>query len=160
MKREILILIIIFSSILSLNAQSFKATYTYDANGNRDSAKVFYLTFKSATIDTNQVDSAEIIKKLQLENTKQLDSLSNFFVRIFPNPAQKDLLIEINGLGFSEFDGKSNFIKLLSLNGQLMLDIKPVSSYNTIDLTRFNQGTYILLLNINGKAQTYRIIKN
>jgi hypothetical protein len=161
MKTKLTISLILFFCVLSLNAQSFKATYTYDANGNRETATVIYLSLKSAKIDSVEQDSAKMDMKMTLKNEQQLDSISNnFSVRIFPNPTQNDILVEINGVNPSDFTNLGNSIKLLSLNGQLMLDIKPVTSYNTIDLSQFNKGAYLLLLYINGKAKSYKIIKN
>jgi hypothetical protein len=148
-----------------LDAQSFKATYTYDSNGNRVSATVIYLLLKSAKLDTAEIEPVEIDSvKLELDQklskASQLDSLPNYNVHIFPNPTQGDLLVEIDGVSPTEFTGQGNVIKILNLNGQLMLDINPVPSYNTVDLSQLAGGTYILLLYINGKAKTYKIIKN
>lgn len=158
MKTTLTISIVLFFSALSLNAQSFKATYIYDLNGNRESASVIYLSLKSAEIDSVERDSVKV--DMLLNNELKLDSLNNFSVRIFPNPTQRDLLIEINGVDPTEFTNQGNTMKLLRLNGQLMLNIHPITSYNTVDLTQFTQGTYILALYINGKVKTFKIIKN
>jgi len=155
MKRNILIIIILFCSILSLNAQEFKATYLYDANGNRESASVIYLSLKSAKIDSTELDTTEH-DLVELELEQETDDYS---VRIYPNPTQSDLLVEINGTSLKEFAKKGNFIKIVNLSGKLMINVSPVALYNTVDLTPLVTGPYILLLYINGKAKTYKIIK-
>jgi hypothetical protein len=160
MKKQISIIILLLCSTLTLNAQSFKATYTYDANGNRVSASVIYLSLKSAKLDSAQSDSVKLDLNQKISNDRLLDSLDNFNVRVFPNPTQGELLIEITGTSPNEFTKQGNTIKLLNYNGQLIYDINQVTSYNTVDLTPLIKGTYILVLYINGKTKPYKIIKN
>ncbi len=165
MKKNILLILILLFIGAGATAQEFKATYTYDANGNRISATVIYLTLKSATIDSTELDPMERdLVDLELnkeEDTKeQLEPRQNYSVKIYPNPTQSDLLVEIKGASIKGGSTKGNSVKIVSLSGKVMVDNDIIRSQNTIDLSSFKAGTYILILKINDIPKTYKIIQN
>jgi hypothetical protein len=131
-----------------LQAQSFTATYTYDANGNRILAQVTYL-LKSVKLDQSQ-DSLK---------TTSLDSLGNCIVRIYPNPTHGDLIVEIDGVTPDQFSAQGNAIKIWNMQGKMVLDIPVRDSNNPVDLSNIAVGPYVLKLYINGKVKSYKIIK-
>ncbi|HEY4787473.1 MAG TPA: T9SS type A sorting domain-containing protein [Bacteroidales bacterium] len=131
-----------------VKAQSFNATYQYDANGNRTLAQVTFVSLKSVKLDQ---EGKEISPS---------DSFGSCIVRLYPNPTSSDLLIEINGVTPADFSAQGNSIKIMNLNGQIVFETTKVMSLNPVDLSQIAQGTYILQFTIHSKSKTYKIVKN
>lgn len=148
-------------------AQFFSAVYGYDANGNRTSASVTYLTLKSANVP---IDSAEMQQILSKTDTSGIavkgwerpttDSLGNMKVSIYPNPTHGNILIEIEGATSDELHKSGNSIRVFDLEGKKIHMLKPVNYVNSLDLSVNSNGYYIISIDINGKVRDYTIIKN
>lgn len=84
--------------------------------------------------------------------------LSEEFFNYFPNPTSDLLNLEISLNQLSEIQ-----IQVLDLSGRVMLDrvhAKQQVQFNTqLDLTRLNNGQYILKLRVNDEFKTLRISK-
>lgn len=138
----------LFTVSLGLSAQTFNAIYTYDANGNRLTAKVVYLS-QSPTSPPAIV-----------EGEINVDPETNLTIRIYPNPTQGDLRVELTGATPEEFNTSSNAIKVWDMQGRLLLCISPICSSNVVDLSRLSNGTYIMQLFFCGRMKDYKIVKN
>jgi hypothetical protein len=148
--KMFIIVVQIFVFALALKAQTFKADYEYDANGNRLKASVTYLSIKSVQLAKDE----DVTLKVDA-----IDSTTNCKISIYPNPTQSDLYIEISGLNLSDSPNKDNYIRILDLKGQLIVSEPINSPYIPIDLSKFPDGTYVVVISIQGKDKQYKIIK-
>lgn len=149
MKKHILTLLaIFFLTGMALKAQTFKATYEYDANGNRKSAKVIYLSQSPSGVSPKAED--ELI----------IDQKKNLTITLFPNPTQGELRVELAGATSEQFDNPNNAIRMWDTQGKLLFTVKSISTSNRIDLSQYGNGVYIMQLFFNGKVKDFRIVKN
>lgn len=129
---------------LALHAQMFSATFEYDANGNRTQATVIYLS-KSAQIGNHELFQEEITDELT--------------VKVYPNPTQGLLRVEIYEVAEEFFDSKQNVITVNDVNGRLLIQITPVLPVNEVNLSNNPNGVYFMRLKIGKFSKTYKIIK-
>lgn len=144
----VLVIALAMTSVYCASGQTFKATYTYDANGNRTLAKVIYLSSSPSNAAPNE------IKEINL------DSNNGLSVKIFPNPTKGNLNIQILGGDADFYSNSKNCIKVWNIQGTLLINKSPLGESNQVDLTSFNNGTFILNITINGKTTNYKILKN
>ena len=137
----------LFTSV-ALNAQTFRATYTYDANGNRISASVVYLS--QAPSGTSPIVEEEL----------PLDQNNKLTITIFPNPTQGNLRVELTGATDEQLSTPSNTIRVWDVQGKLLFSIPTLGASNHVDLSGYGNGVYIMQLFFNGKVKDYRIVKN
>jgi len=130
------------------NAQTFNATYTYDANGNRVTAAIVYLSQAKSSASS------------KVEEELAIDPLTTLTVSIFPNPTQGDLRIDFAGVDQELILDPSNAIKVWDMQGRILLTVSPVEASNRVNLSDFRNGTYIMQLFFKGKVTDYKIIKN
>ena len=206
MKKNIIISILL-AATSSVFSQAFKATYSYDAAGNRTTATIIWLT--SSLKNDEVIDSAiaaETHDRASLATTdatipKQgytqpnLDSMAGTKITIYPNPTYGMLLVQLDGFavvtqeraslshqetstnnmqggstknGNSVANGNSEThngasqqsIAVYDISGNNILQLSPLSQYNSIDLQSQPAGTYILVLQLGSFSKTYSIIKN
>lgn len=144
--KSILVVLAVTLSVTA-KAQSFTATYEYDANGNRITATVVYLS-KSPTVPSPNVDD-------QLP----IDTQTTLKINIFPNPTEGLLRVELSGVTDEQITTPSNAIRIWDTQGKLLFAISPISTSNTVDLSNYNDGTYIMQLFFAGKIRSFKIIK-
>jgi len=144
--KSILVAIAVSLSFTS-KAQSFRADYEYDANGNRISATVVYLS-QSPSNPNPKVD-----------NQLPVDPQTTLKINIFPNPTEGLLRVELSGVTDEQINAPSNAIRVWDTQGKLLLAISPISTSNTVDLSDYNDGTYIMQLFFTGKMRSFKIVK-
>ena len=76
-------------------------------------------------------------------------------IRIYPNPTDGILKVEIPGYT----DETKVEFRLTDMSGTLIIAVKAVSGYQTIDLSRQATGIYLLQIVVNGESEVWRIIK-
>lgn len=140
-------LALLLLSVVPTMAQTFKATYTYDANGNRISATVIYIS------TTPQGTSPEFKEDLTI-NEK-----SSISITIAPNPTQGNLRVDITSTNQLEINSQNSFIKVWDMQGKLLVDKNSIGLSNSIDLSNYSNGVYILKISINGALKEYKIVK-
>jgi hypothetical protein len=153
---------------LVAKSQAFQANYTYDANGNRITASVIYLTtsLKSAEIPINQVikDSTILADSVNIPrqgwDNPRVEPINGLDIKLYPNPTHGLLLIEVSGAGETQALDPGNKIDVYDMNGQLVLHISPLSTYNTVNFLAKSNGNYLLKVTIMGQVKNYKIIKN
>ena len=145
---KVIILVVMLMTVTTLKSQTFKAVYTYDANGNRITANVIYLSSSPSNASANS------------ENEVKVDLSTELSVKIYPNPTQGDLKIEITGGNCESLNNTSNCIKVWDMVGKMIINLKSISEMNSVDLTSCSKGAYIMHITINGKTKDYKIIKN
>lgn len=139
---------------LGLKAQTFKAKYTYDANGNRETVSVVYLSQSSSSSSSGEDNNSKVEEELKV------DDVTNLIINIFPNPTKGELRVELTGADEKMLKSSSNSIKVWDLQGRLLFSNKLVGPSNVVDLSRYSNGTYILQLFINEKVKDFKIVKN
>lgn len=132
-----------------LCAQSFSASYTYDANGNRITAQVIYLTLKSASVGDDALTQSDI----------KSDSTLNYSISLFPNPVVNEVQIELKGYTPDDFSQVNGSIEIYDTNGNLISKIFPIEISNSFDFAPFPQGIYLVRITISGKSTIYKIVK-
>lgn len=146
--NKIALITAILLTSAALNAQTYSASYTYDANGNRISATVIYLSQAPST--TPPIVEEEL----------PLDQNNKLTINIFPNPTHGNLRVELTGATEEQLSSPNNSIRVWDVQGKLLFSVPALGSSNTVDLSGYSNGVYIMQLFFNGKAKDYRIVKN
>jgi len=147
MKKSMQTLLVFLPIILicaALPAQT--VSFGYDLTGNRTSREVIYLQA------TNNLTGEESDSQLT-ETEKYVEMISDVRVTISPNPNRGQFEVKIEGQ-----DGPTKMY-LHSLSGVLIFEESKAGELTSIDISQRQNGTYILSLIINGKKETWKIIK-
>ncbi|NVO09212.1 MAG: T9SS type A sorting domain-containing protein [Bacteroidales bacterium] len=144
--KSILLMLVVTLSVTT-KAQLFNATYTYDANGNRVSAKVIYLSQSPSNPNP------------KIDDQLPIDPQTTLKINIFPNPTKGLLRVELSGVTNEQISAPSNAIRVWDTQGKLLIAISPISTSNTVDLSGYNDGTYIMQLFFAGKMRSFKIVK-
>lgn len=142
----------IFFALLSLNFISLPGQtihYDYDESGNRVERYIVLSKGNSSGDDTS--------KKYE-ENIKSeefADKLEELTIRIYPNPTQGQLSVDVTGLGPDE----TVDYQLFSQTGLLLGTNRKNGFHFTVDMEGYPGGIYILRLTINGKISQWKILK-
>lgn len=115
-------------------------SYSYDAAGNRVKREIVLNANKSPQ---------------QTNETLFMERLSDFDIKIYPNPTKGQLKVEISNL---EKDDECTFL-LFSLAGMQILSKQVSEPTMDLDLSGHPNGIYILQIIINGTNTIWKIIK-
>lgn len=132
----------------TLRAQTFNASYSYDANGNRESATIIFLSMSGTSPGPTIKDELKV------------DLTTNLKITIYPNPTQGNLRMELTGAISEQLNVPGNAIRVWDMQGRLLLSVNSLGASNSVDLSGFSNGTYIMQLFFNGKVRDYKIVKN
>lgn len=167
---------ILFQGLIMLStcsvtfAQALKtnADYGYDANGNRISASVIYLTtnLKSAEFDANAFESDSILATDSINipkdgwNNPQRENIGETEILVYPNPTHGKLIFQlkfsVNDMSF----GPNDALYIWDLNGKEILKKAIRSDYTIIDMSQQQNGTYMIEIRASGVEKVFKIIKN
>lgn len=136
--KHFFIIVFLFSAGL-LYAQNL--TYGYDDAGNR-TKRVIPLRSDSQSEASGEAASFE-------------DMLSEYSVKIYPNPTKGQLAVEIINLS-SDSGGK---IGLYDSTGRLISEQSVRSGRMDFNLSNYASGIYILRITIDGETTTWKVIK-
>lgn len=133
-------------AVFALHCGAQTVSYTYDQAGNRTSRTTITLPPppQNAKQHTEATDSV-VVKDMIGERT----------ITVFPNPTKGALGINIAG---ENYEDNMN-ITLFNGQGQLLINIKATIGLNSVDLTRYPAGWYILQLQTGTTKKEYKIIK-
>jgi len=187
--KKLITIVILFATGITAHSQAFNATYTYDANGNRLTASIIWLT-SSLKSDLVTDSTIETLPPTSLATTDvtipqhgyakpTIDSLAGTKITIYPNPTHGVLLVKLDGFdvethyiasnsGTTETqDGNETLhapslqnITVYDISGNKIMQLTPLSKLNSINLLSQPAGTYILVLQLGSLSKTYTIIKN
>lgn len=136
-----LLLLFCFAYSFVLLGQN-KVSYAYDAVGNRVKREIVLATKSMVLSDEDK-------------STFFTEEVAKRDIKIYPNPTYGQLAVEI-----SDIDGiKSGTITIITINGQQVLKKKIDTEYNDLDISSKQSGIYILIVEIDGKKTTWKIIK-
>ncbi|OJU55168.1 MAG: hypothetical protein BGN96_16145 [Bacteroidales bacterium 45-6] len=133
--------IFLFLLLLSCCIASAQVVFGYDAAGNRIS-RTITLTRSALVTKTDSVKPAT-------------EMLGDIQVKIYPNPTQGRLSVQVTGLP----EGVTGTLGIFTLQGQLLLRGEASSSPTELDISGQPAGTYILKIDAGGKSTTWKIIK-
>ncbi|HCO67338.1 MAG TPA: hypothetical protein DIT04_06240 [Dysgonomonas sp.] len=115
--------------------------FVYDLSGNRIERKLIIMEARTAE------------KAIQKEIFT--DKVADHSIKIYPNPTEGQLSIEISGTP----DSNSGNLSIYNMRGQLVTK-RSISQFRTdLDISSQPSGTYIFHININGEISTWKIIK-
>lgn len=127
----------------SLNTTISPIKFTYDGSGNRIERVI------------NMTKSATALENNDLPITTITDRVKDREIRIYPNPTKGNLKVEV--LDFDKI--KNATLNLLNMQGQSVMKTKMVTNLADLDISNRPNGIYILQIIIDGKASTWKIIK-
>jgi hypothetical protein len=169
-----IIFLLCFAVPLFCMAQSQLARmYDYDASGNRTTCVVINLSPPKApenppdttevevmsdelrvTSDELQVASDEL--QVTSDELYFVERMGNVEIKIYPNPTTEKITLEFSGIVETRLIAS---LRLYSLNGQLLPEQPVHSSSTVVSLAGLAKGTYILKVQINGRTEDWKIIK-
>ena len=167
MKKTCAICLLIVIS-MSAFSQAFKASYTYDANGNRTLATIIWLSTSLKNDEVGQENTNAFSEDNYIGNSSQgnsvfnaekplRDTINGNKFAIYPNPTHGKLSILIEG---KEIINPKGDIAVYNINGVLILNQSIISSCINIDLSDQPSGTYMLTIKFDSYSKQYAIIKN
>ena len=127
-------------------AQAQTIHFEYDDAGN---CIVKYKTVTMQNIKSNMPDTT-------LVNPDSLDDIvGGIQVQISPNPTKGILQVEIQ----TALPDLIVSYALMDMQGVLLQRENSTNHVIPVDMSRFPTGTYLLMLTVNGKTETYKIIR-
>lgn len=135
------ILGLLLSTSLAVKAQS-KIGYSYDSSGNR----------VERTIVLEIVKKAKASPEIENSFTDNIDERN---VKIYPNPTQGQLRVDISRLD----EGDKCTLSLYSISGYLIFTDSNAGTTNCIDISNQKTGLYLLKITVNENTSTWKIIK-
>ena len=137
-------------------------SYEYDAAGNRIlRSKIITMKSSSSSTEGSKTKSAiadpnantDVVASSEIQ--KYEDLLGERKVTIYPNPTQGLLRVDFHGYG----DMKAARLLLFDMHGKLLRQMNKVDPSNTLDLSQYPAGMYILQM-IEGNAKSeWKIVK-
>ena len=138
MKNFLVTVFLLLTPILLVGQNTIK--YSYDAAGNRTERTIILAT-KSAIVQSDTIFT---------------DQLAERDIKIYPNPTDGFLKVEIGNT-----EGIKNCtITISAMNtGKQVKKIKATLPLTDIDVSNQPFGVYIMLIDIDGKYTSWKIIK-
>ncbi len=128
------------------------AYMTYNFNDGRcickDETAVLTTSTELSTAFSNECYSGTVVT-----STDDL-TIDNQAI-VYPNPTNSELILKVNQNLFTEQDR----VQLFSSIGKQLYSSTINSQETLIDLSNYSKGLYILITSINGKAKTFKIVK-
>ena len=130
-------------SFAALYGQQLNHEYSYDNAGNRTTRTIIQLNSKRA----GEANNEELCNPL----TDVLSSGET--MRLFPNPTQETIRLELLG------DKKIGRYTLTDITGRLVIEGSCETPSLTLNLSAQSEGIYLLEFLIDEKPHIYKIIK-
>ena len=128
------------------------AYMTYNFNDGRcickDSTATLTVSTELSTAFSNQCYSG-------LLSTDLIELNADNEIIIYPNPTNNVLTLKVDHTSFSERDR----LQLFSVIGEQLYSSNINSQQTTVDLSKFPEGTYILITSIDGIQKSFKILK-
>lgn len=141
MKELLFLLLMLTASTQAFCQNNIK--YSYDKAGNRIKREIV-LNTRSVSDPADSTDQ-----------TFYTDLLSKKEIRIYPNPTDGHLKIEVPGWENSD----KGRIRIVNITGQLIVSRILNSVYTELDISTKSNGVYILHIELNNQDSSWKIIK-
>jgi hypothetical protein len=139
--KSIITLITLILGTLTITAQN-EFAYGYDAAGNRTSRTIITIPPPPPAAQKHK------------EPASVTEQLGEMEITVSPNPTQGELLLQITNM-----EEGSNHLKVLDLNGQVLIEQNNITESNTIDFSALPSGYYIMQLQAGNKKKEYKVVK-
>jgi hypothetical protein len=136
------IVVLVALSIIS-QAQIYQIKYTYDDAGNRVKREIILGKSKEVLTDSTTV------------NEPITDWLNKMKISIYPNPTKGTLIIDIANMP----EDVSGDITIHNIEGKSLLKLNQLKSTNTLNLSDYPTGVYILRIRSLEKSCEWKIVK-
>ena len=148
MKKIIVLSLASFIVLSCLAQENLPRTYDYDAAGNRILRSTIEVDAKSLQSNQVSVSASESTSDRYYE-----ELIEEINVKVFPNPT--------HGLVTLQFGQPvaGSYYRLSNLAGQLLSEAWITGTTITIDLSAYKTGVYMLTIALNGKTETWKILK-
>lgn len=121
--------------------------FAYDALGNRVKREI--------VLQNSDVAKRNLSSEEKKEDNFYSDMLSEKQIRIWPNPTEGHLKVEIQGLAPEE---KAS-LRITSMSGAVVNIKETTSPVSELDLSHCTNGIYLLHIATGGQKTTWKIIK-
>ena len=135
--------LLFYFSAFSQNAIRF----AYDALGNRVKQEI--------VLQNSDVAKRNLSSEEKKEDMFYADMLSEKQIRIWPNPTEGHLKVEIQGLAPEE----KACLRITSMSGAVVNIKETTSPVSELDLSHCTNGIYLLHIATGGQETTWKIIK-
>ena len=148
--RKLSLLIILIGVIVYGFAQgTLPRTYDYDNAGNRILRTT--LTVRQAVADEADTSFADVANTKQEPYYEEIVGGNN--VKVYPNPTKGMVTLQF------ERNVIAGSYRLADQSGKLLADGTLSSQTVTLNLSRYQNGVYLLTLTLDGQTDTWKIIK-
>jgi len=135
-------LFIITAIVVTINAFSQTVYFSYDASGNRTARWLEVKEVKQTETDTTEfllpaIGADELLSE----------------VKVYPNPVQHELHIDISHLGDVTATGH-----LCDISGRPVLSFENLTAANTLNLESLAPGTYLLRVECKEERRVWKIV--
>jgi len=166
-KTTMLLLIIMQLALNAQNTQQTRATYSYDASGNRVQKQIlipmpieFSISNPTDTSTTATDDINNIIAANNQNPTKEgatgITVITEGYIKVFPNPVQTNLNVRFTGN--AKADGCT--IQLYDGNGKIFYQATATKNQTQINMSQANAGMYYLVvITKEGKRLWWKVSK-
>ena len=139
--KQIMLLFFLTLFTFAGKSQTYKVSFGYDAAGNRVSRSVVLIQLRSAVQEEETASVGEV--------------LSDVTIKIYPNPTEGIVTVEIN----SPREAETNEVSLYSLSGKNIIPAKIVEQSTNLDINEQPAGVYILKIRAGEQHTEWKIIK-
>jgi hypothetical protein len=153
--KTIIMLIISIGLTGFLFGQS-SVSYGYDDSGNRVSRTII-MDEKMADIPVKSPDSTFMKSAVTGEShlTKYQAKVGGQTINVFPNPSTGIFTIKIEG-----WDNKTTALMNLSTSiGRSLIEKTLDGPFTEVNIKEQPQGTYLLVIIVNGQKETWKVVK-
>ena len=149
MQKFTLSFFILFVTVACIAQGNLPRTYDYDNAGNRILRTT--LTVRQAVAADVDTSFADVSNSKQEPYFEEVIGGNN--VKIYPNPTKGMVTLQLDK------PVKTGLYRLSDLSGKLLSDGTITNSIYTLDLSRYENGVYLLTLILDGQTDTRKIIK-
>ena len=149
MQKFTLSFFLLFVTVACIAQGNHPRTYEYDNAGNRLLRTTVRL--RQAVAAETDTSFADVSNSKQEPYYEEIVGENN--VTVYPNPTKGLVTLQFNK------PVKTGLYRLSDLSGKLLLDGAITTSIFTLDLSRYENGVYLLTLTLDGETDTWKIIK-